>query len=270
MLFFKLELNLRRAKPLRCIEPQCQCLEVGQQCFEWFWRRPEPLFVDLLYFGHGLNKNISTKHLAQPSESHVVLNGLCLLHGWSCNGRCNSEQMGWGLGEWVGGGGGGGGGVLFCGSAGEPGSQSGRWRNHLPTTSLHPPHTPDAPSTCDNSYNKSAYEKNLMAPSLLFFQTCKEDSVPCRKQEIPDKLVYIRACDPESMHSRTRKQNEAPSSTIGNNGLSARIQTCVLDLLTPVYMLTLALKCNTSQQLEMGLLCLSSRMTGTWKWNTNK
>lgn len=101
-LFFKLELNLRRAKPLRCIEPQCQCLEVGQQCFEWFWRRPEPLFVDLLYFGHGLNKNISTKHLAQPSESHVVLNGLCLLHGWSCNGRCNSEQMGWGLGEWVG------------------------------------------------------------------------------------------------------------------------------------------------------------------------
>lgn len=102
MLFFKHELNLRRAKPLSRIEPRCQCLEVGQQCFEWFWRRPEPLFVDLLYFSHGLNKNISTKHLAQPSESHVVLNGLCLLHGSSCNGRCNSEQMGWGLGEWVG------------------------------------------------------------------------------------------------------------------------------------------------------------------------
>lgn len=164
-LFFKLELNLHFAKPLRCIEPRCQCLEVGQQCFEWFWRRLEPLFVDLLYFGHGLNKNISTKHLAQPSESHVVLNGLCLLHGWSCNGRCNSEQMGWGLGEWVGVGG-----VLFCGSAGEPGSQSGRWRNHLPTTSRHPSHTPDTPTTCDNSYNKSAYEKNLMAPSLLFFK----------------------------------------------------------------------------------------------------
>lgn len=167
--FFKLDPTLCHSKPLRCIEPRCQCLEVGQQCFEWFWRRPEPLFVDLLYFGHGLNKNISTKHLAQPPESHIVLNRgrLCLVDG-AGNGLCNGEQMG--LGSW-GGGGGGGSFLWFC--RGEPGSQSGRWRNHLPTTSRHPPHTPDAPSTCDNSYSKSAYEKNLMASSCLFSNVTK-------------------------------------------------------------------------------------------------
>lgn len=73
-------MNLCRGKPSCCIEAQCQCLEVGQQCFEWLWRRPQPLFVDLLYFGYDLNKDFSTKHLAQPPESHVVLNdgSLCL------------------------------------------------------------------------------------------------------------------------------------------------------------------------------------------------
>lgn len=138
--------------------------------------------------------------------------------------------------------------------------------HHKPTSIPHPGH---AEYMWQLVQQKCIWEK-FDGSISSFFQTCKEASVPCRKQEIPDKLVYIRACDPESMHSRTRKQNEVSSSTIGNNGLYTSIQACVLDLLTPVYMLTLALKCNTSQQLEMGLLCLSSRMTGTWKWNTNK
>lgn len=84
LFFFKPELNLCPGKPLCCIKAQRQCLEVGQQCFEWLWRRPKPLFVDLLYFGYGLNKDFSTKHLAQPPESHVVLSSgsLCLPCGW--------------------------------------------------------------------------------------------------------------------------------------------------------------------------------------------
>lgn len=78
--------------------------------------------------------------------------------------------MGWGLREGVEVEGMGGveSGVLSCGSAGEPGSRSGRWRNHLPTTSRHPPHTPDEPGTCDNLYNLGAFEKNLMALYPLF------------------------------------------------------------------------------------------------------
>lgn len=109
------------------------------------------------------------------------------------------KQMGRGLTGVVGGGGG-----MFFSAVPQGGSlevsQSGRWRNHLPTTSRHPPHTQDAPSTCDNLYNKSAHENDLMASYACSFQACQEDMVPCRKQEILDSLVYIRACDPESMH----------------------------------------------------------------------
>lgn len=48
---------------------------------------------------------------------------------------------------------------------------------------------------------------------ILFFSSpkaCQEDSVPRRKQEIRDNLVYVSACDPESMHRRTAKQINRP------------------------------------------------------------
>lgn len=168
LFFFKPELNLCPGKPLCCIKAQRQCLEVGQQCFEWLWRRPKPLFVDLLYFGYGLNKDFSTKHLAQPPESHVVLSGgsLCLPRGWIWSWPPHRWADGVGVEgvEW-------GGGFFPAVLQGSlEVSQGGGGTTFPPQADIHP--TPltrrEHVTTCATNVH---LRKNLMALYPLFFQS---------------------------------------------------------------------------------------------------
>ena len=81
----------------------------------------------------------------------------------------------------------------FCGRAGEPGSQSGRWLNHLPSASqdIHP--TPQTHMwACRSTYKKAHTSRNTRASSPLFAprSAWRKDSVPGRQQEIQDGLVY--------------------------------------------------------------------------------
>lgn len=179
--------------------------------------------------------------------------------------------MGWGLRGWSGVGGSF---LRFCRGAWKSVRAVAEPPSHRKPTST--PHPWRAENMWQLVQQTCIWEKLDGFISSFFSKACQEDSVPRRKQEILDSLVYVSACDPESVHRRTTKQINRPHQKQAPSVFSWGYKSVLLsywnpsNLLAPVYMFTLALKCNTSQQQEMGLLCPSFRMTDTWKWNTNK
>lgn len=111
--------------------------------------------------------------------------------------------MGWGLRGW-------GGGFFPAVLQGSlEVSQGGGGTTFPPQADIHP--TPltrrEHVTTCATNVH---LRKTWWLYILFFSKACQEDGVPRRKQEILDSLVYVSACDPESMHRRTTKQINRP------------------------------------------------------------
>lgn len=96
----------------------------------------------------------AASHVEEDSGSLCLFRGCCVESGI---GLCR--------GEWRGEEGGGG----FAVSAGEPGSQSGRWLNHLPSTSRHPPRSPRA--HVNAHFHRSTYQPRRIP--LITFIKCR-------------------------------------------------------------------------------------------------
>lgn len=113
--------------------------------------------------------------------------------------------MGWGLRGWSGVGGSF---LRFCRGAWKSVRAVAEPPSHRKPTST--PHPWRAENMWQLVQQTCIWEKLDGFISSFFSKACQEDSVPRRKQEILDSLVYVSACDPESMHRRTTEQISRP------------------------------------------------------------